>query len=266
MQSLSSRAAAFTDSVIRRMTRICMRHGAINLAQGFPDFDPPAAIMRRLAEVAASGSHRYSVTWGAPGFRRALAEKQSRFMGRQVDPEDEIVVTCGSTEAMMAAMLTVTNPGDKVALFSPFSARTRRRRSAWGRCPARAFSGKTSAATSAFISPRTFPPLRRRWNDLNPSVKKCLVGEAGSCAHKTSPARWCGLRAVGMRLPRQPERRNHATGKISLKILNACRLDEVYWLGGAAHGDRNPFILSGGQNHPVPVALFRKDGCLSQAV
>ena len=120
MQSLSKRTANFTDSVIRRMTRNSLKSGAVNLSQGFPDFDPPKEILDRLAEVAHEDFHQYSITWGAQNFRRALAEKQSRLMGFSIDPETEIVVTCGSTEAMMAAMMTVTNPGDKVIIFSPF--------------------------------------------------------------------------------------------------------------------------------------------------
>jgi len=120
MQRLSIRTNGFTDSVIRRMTRVSQQYGAVNLSQGFPDFDPPKEILDRLAEIAHDGPHQYSVTWGAQNFREALAQKQSRLMGRQIDPNSEIVVTCGSTEAMMAAMLTVTNPGDKVIVFSPF--------------------------------------------------------------------------------------------------------------------------------------------------
>ena len=120
MQVLSTRTAHFTDSVIRRMTRISSRYGAVNLSQGFPDFDPPQAILDRLAQTAGENVHQYSVTWGAQNFREALAEKQSRFMGRPIDPDGEITVTCGSTEAMMAAMMTVANPGDKVIVFSPF--------------------------------------------------------------------------------------------------------------------------------------------------
>ena len=119
-QPLSERTASFTDSVIRRMTRVSLKYGAVNLSQGFPDFDPPQAILERLAQVAREGPHQYSVTWGAQNFREALARKQSRYMGRAIDPNGEIVVTCGSTEAMMAAMMTVTNPGDKVVIFSPF--------------------------------------------------------------------------------------------------------------------------------------------------
>ena len=116
MRPLSERTKTFTDSVIRRMTRVSLQYGAVNLSQGFPDFDPPKEILDRLAEVSHEDFHQYSITWGAKNFREALAEKQSRLMGFSIDPEREIVVTCGSTEAMM----TVTNPGDKVAVFSPF--------------------------------------------------------------------------------------------------------------------------------------------------
>ena len=120
MQTLSERTASFTDSVIRRMTRISLQYNAVNLSQGFPDFKPPKAILDRLAQVAYEDYHQYSITWGARDFREALAAKQSHYMGRAIDPNSEIVTTCGSTEAMMAAMMTVTNPGDKVVIFSPF--------------------------------------------------------------------------------------------------------------------------------------------------
>lgn len=120
MQPLSNRTNTFTDSVIRRMTRISAQYNAVNLSQGFPDFDPPKELMDRLSQVAYEDFHQYSITWGAQGFREALAAKQTRFMGHPVDPNREIVVTCGSTEAMMAAMMTVANPGDKVVIFSPF--------------------------------------------------------------------------------------------------------------------------------------------------
>ncbi len=120
MPSLSTRTADFTDSVIRRMTRISLKYGAINLSQGFPDFDPPKEITDRLAEVALQGPHQYALTWGAQNFREALAKKQEHFSGMKVDPNKEIVVTCGSTEAMMAAVMSVVNPGEKVIVFSPF--------------------------------------------------------------------------------------------------------------------------------------------------
>ena len=102
------------------MTRVCMQYDAVNLSQGFPDWDPPQPMLDRLAEVAQAGPHQYAITWGAANFRQALAAKQSRCMGRTIDPEKEIVVTCGGTEAMMAAVMTVANPGDKISVFSPF--------------------------------------------------------------------------------------------------------------------------------------------------
>lgn len=120
MRELSKRTADFTDSVIRRMTRIANRYGAVNLSQGFPDFEPPEELTKRLAQVAAQGPHQYALTWGAKNFRDALAKKYEHFSGISVDPEQEIVVTCGSTEAMMAAMMSITNPGDRVIIFSPF--------------------------------------------------------------------------------------------------------------------------------------------------
>lgn len=120
MPELSRRTADFTDSVIRRMTRISNQYGAINLSQGFPDFEPPKEILQRLAEVTNEDFHQYSITWGAQNFREALAEKHEHFTGMKIDPNSEIIVTCGSTEAMMAAMMSVTNRGDKVIVFSPF--------------------------------------------------------------------------------------------------------------------------------------------------
>ena len=120
MRTLSGRTAHFTDSVIRRMTRISAKYGAVNLSQGFPDFEPPAAILDRMAQVSREDFHQYSVTWGAANLREAIAAKQSALMGMSIDAGTEIVVTCGSTEAMMAAMMTVADPGDTVAVFSPF--------------------------------------------------------------------------------------------------------------------------------------------------
>ncbi len=102
------------------MTRISNKYNAINLSQGFPDFDPPEELKNALAEAAKKGPHQYSITYGAANFRQALAKKQGRAIGRDIDPETEIVVTCGGTEAMMCAMMTICNPGDKVMVFSPF--------------------------------------------------------------------------------------------------------------------------------------------------
>lgn len=120
MKPLSQKTAGFTDSVIRRMTRVSNQYGAINLSQGFPDFDPPKEITDRLREVALHGPHQYALTWGAQNFRESLSRKHEHFSGMKYDPNQEIVVTCGSTEAMMASMMTVCDPGDKVVVFSPF--------------------------------------------------------------------------------------------------------------------------------------------------
>ena len=102
------------------MTRVANSCDAINLSQGFPDFNPPEALLAAAERAGREGPHQYAVTWGAANFRHAFAQKQSRFMGIPLDPETNVVVTCGSTEAMMAAMLTACNPGDKVVIFSPF--------------------------------------------------------------------------------------------------------------------------------------------------
>jgi aminotransferase len=120
MPQTSHRTSTFSESVIRRMTRVANQHGAINLSQGFPDFDPPEALLKAAERTAREGPHQYAVTWGAQDFRTALAKKQSRFMGLPLDPDEHFVVTCGSTEAMMVAMMTACNPGDKVIVFSPF--------------------------------------------------------------------------------------------------------------------------------------------------
>lgn len=120
MPATSHRVSLFTESVIRRMTRVANECGAINLSQGFPDFDPPQELREALERVAREGPHQYAVTWGSPRFREALARKHERFTGLHLDPDHNIVVTCGSTEAMMAAMMTACNPGDRVIVFSPF--------------------------------------------------------------------------------------------------------------------------------------------------
>ena len=120
MPQLSNRVRTFTDSVIRRMTRISNKYDAINLSQGFPDFDPPKEMLDALAKAAYEGPHQYSITFGAKNLREALAKKQGEAIGRIIDPEQEVVVTCGGTEAMMCAMMPICNPVDKVMVFSPF--------------------------------------------------------------------------------------------------------------------------------------------------
>jgi len=116
----SDRIVNFTESVIREMTRLAFQHGAINLAQGFPDFAAPEALKRAAAEAIAADVNQYSITWGAKPFRDAIAAKYRRTYGLEFDPEREITVCCGATEGMIASCLAVFNPGDEVVLFEPF--------------------------------------------------------------------------------------------------------------------------------------------------
>ncbi len=117
---LSVKAEQFTESVIREMTRLAMKHGAINLAQGFPDFPAPAEIKRAAQDAIGADINQYAITWGAKSLRDAIADRFEKTQGIRVDPEREITVCCGSTEAMMSAMMAVINPGDEVVVFEPF--------------------------------------------------------------------------------------------------------------------------------------------------
>src|SRR5918999_4532167 len=117
---VSEKASRFTESVIREMTREAMRHGAVNLSQGFPDFPAPEAIKRAAMEAIADDLNQYAITWGAKDFRDAIAEKTRWYLGLDVDPEREITVTCGSTEGMIAAMMACVDPGEEVVIFEPF--------------------------------------------------------------------------------------------------------------------------------------------------
>ncbi|MCX6954625.1 MAG: aminotransferase class I/II-fold pyridoxal phosphate-dependent enzyme [Verrucomicrobia bacterium] len=120
MPRTSRRTSVFTESLIREMSRVAARHGAINLSQGFPDWDPPAELVQAGKDAMDAHRHQYAVTWGSNELRAALGAKIARCMGVPVDADRELVVTCGATEAMMVAMMTVCDPGDKVGLFSPF--------------------------------------------------------------------------------------------------------------------------------------------------
>jgi L-glutamine---4-(methylsulfanyl)-2-oxobutanoate aminotransferase len=120
MPATASRLGGFTESVIRGMSRLANQHGAINLAQGFPEGNPPEALVEALERAARGPHHQYAMTWGAPRFRKALARKIHRFTGLEIDPDQNLVVTCGSTEAMMVALMTACDPGDRVIVFSPF--------------------------------------------------------------------------------------------------------------------------------------------------
>ena len=117
---VSAKASQFTESVIRHMTRLCMQHGGVNLAQGFPDFPAPAEVKEAARQAIADDVNQYAITWGAAEFRRALAQKHLAFSGVEVDPEREITVTCGSTEAMLSALLATVDPGEEVIVFEPW--------------------------------------------------------------------------------------------------------------------------------------------------
>lgn len=120
MKNLSNRATSFTESVIRKMTLVANKYNSINLAQGFPEFDPPVEILNRLQEISLTGPHQYSITCGAKNLREAIAKKHEKLTGNTTNPDENVVVTCGGTEAMMASIMAITNPSDKVIIFSPF--------------------------------------------------------------------------------------------------------------------------------------------------
>ena len=117
---VSRKANSFTESVIREMTREALKHGAVNLSQGFPDFAAPDDIKRKAMEAIANDVNQYAITWGAKDFRDAIARKTNWYLGFEIDPETEITVTCGSTEGMISAMMATVDPGDEVIVFEPF--------------------------------------------------------------------------------------------------------------------------------------------------
>ena len=118
--SVAERTGCFQESVIRKMTRVCQKYGGINLAQGFPEKDPPPEVLQAALRALQEGNHQYSITWGLPALREAVARKVSRFNGIKPDPESEVTITCGSSEAIMASLLALVNPGEKVVIFEPF--------------------------------------------------------------------------------------------------------------------------------------------------
>ncbi len=117
---VSQKAASFTESVIREMTREAVKHGAVNLGQGFPDFAAPNDIKQKAMEAIAADHNQYAITWGVKEFRDAIAAKAKWFLGLEIDPEAEITVTCGSTEGMIAGMMATVDPGEEVVVFEPF--------------------------------------------------------------------------------------------------------------------------------------------------
>jgi aminotransferase len=120
MKPLSQITQKFTESVIREMTRVCMAEGGLNLAQGFPDFDPPQELKQAAIEAIETGRNQYSITFGEPDFREAIAAKAVRYNRIDYDPDTEITVTCGATEAMIATLKALVNPGDEIIIFEPF--------------------------------------------------------------------------------------------------------------------------------------------------
>jgi aminotransferase len=116
----SDRALSFTESVIRDMTRVCIKHQGVNLAQGFPDFPAPAEIKEAAVKAIRADVNQYAITWGTPALRQAIVEKFSRYNGVAMDPEKEITVCCGSTECMIASLMAIVNPGEEVIVFEPF--------------------------------------------------------------------------------------------------------------------------------------------------
>jgi aspartate/methionine/tyrosine aminotransferase len=117
---ISAKAEQFTESVIREMTRLAMKHNAVNLSQGFPDFAAPIEVKEAARQAISDDINQYAITWGAKPLRDAIVEKFERTQSVHYDPEREITVCCGSTEAMMSAMMAVINPGDEVVVFEPF--------------------------------------------------------------------------------------------------------------------------------------------------
>ncbi|HEU5299192.1 MAG TPA: aminotransferase class I/II-fold pyridoxal phosphate-dependent enzyme, partial [bacterium] len=120
MGRTADRVGLFTESVIREMTRLNNLHGGVNLAQGFPDFPAPAELLEAAAQALREGFNQYAITWGSPRLRQAIAQKLAWYNGVEVDPDRHVTVTCGATEAMIATLLAVANPGDEVVIFEPF--------------------------------------------------------------------------------------------------------------------------------------------------
>jgi len=117
---ISAKAEQFTESVIREMTRLALKHNAVNLSQGFPDFPAPDSVKEAARQAISDDVNQYAITWGAKNLRDSIVEKFDRTQGIRIDPEREITICCGSTEAMMSAMLAIINPGDEIVVFEPF--------------------------------------------------------------------------------------------------------------------------------------------------
>ncbi|MET0647819.1 MAG: aminotransferase class I/II-fold pyridoxal phosphate-dependent enzyme [Pyrinomonadaceae bacterium] len=163
---VSQKAGRFTESVIREMTREALKHGAVNLSQGFPDFPAPEDLKRAAAAAINDDVNQYAVTWGAKDFREAIADKTRWFLGLEYDPEREITVTCGSTEGMIAAMMATVDPGEEVVVFEPFYENY---------APDAILSGATPRYVSLRAPDWTFDPdeLRAAFNPRTKAVILC---------------------------------------------------------------------------------------------
>ncbi|HEX7315127.1 MAG TPA: aminotransferase class I/II-fold pyridoxal phosphate-dependent enzyme [Pyrinomonadaceae bacterium] len=163
---VSHKAGRFTESVIREMTREAIKHGAVNLSQGFPDFPAPEDLKRAAAAAINDDVNQYAVTWGAKDFREAIADKTRWFLGLEYDPEREITVTCGSTEGMIAAMMATVDPGEEVVVFEPFYENY---------APDAILSGATPRYVSLRAPEWTFDPdeLRAAFNERTKAVILC---------------------------------------------------------------------------------------------
>ena len=163
---VSQKAGRFTESVIREMTREAMKHGAVNLSQGFPDFPAPEDLKRAAAAAINDDVNQYAVTWGAKDFREAISDKTRWFLGLEYDPEREITVTCGSTEGMIAAMMATVDPGEEVVVFEPFYE---------SYAPDAVLSGATPRYVPLRAPDWTFDPeeLRAAFNERTKAVILC---------------------------------------------------------------------------------------------
>src|SRR3712207_2146422 len=163
---ISKKAASFTESVIREMTREAMKYGAVNLSQGFPDFAAPEDIKQKAQEAIEEDFNQYAITWGTKDFRNAIAEKTKWFLGLDIDTETEITVTCGSTEGMIAAMMACVDEGEEVVVFEPFYENY---------APDAILSGATPRYVSLRAPEWTFDPdeLRAAFNERTKAVILC---------------------------------------------------------------------------------------------
>lgn len=232
MPRSSHRVSGFTESVIREMTRLAQEHNAINLAQGFPDFDPPPELLAAAAEAVRSGDNQYSITWGARSLRDAIAAKVGRWWGMSVDPEVELTVTCGATEGMVAAILSVLDPGDEIILFEPY------------------YENYVPAAALAGATPR-FVPLEPPDFRLDPDRVRAAAGDR--------------TRAIVINTPNNPTGRVFGPDELE-PVFALCRerdwvciTDEIYehiTYDGRVH--RSPATFPGMRERTIVVSGLSK--------